>query len=125
MWRRGGSAFDRIGGTTAVLTAVEMLYQRAEADPELAPYFHDTSMPLQRDKLVGMVSEALGGPRSPWMTGLVEAHRGRGITHEHFDRMTAYLLGVLDELGVGRREVRLVARWLATSRAAVVEERSA
>jgi hemoglobin len=122
VWRRGGTAFERIGGASAVVTAVELLYQRAQADAELAPYFHDTSMPLQRDKLVGMVSEALGGPRTPWMTGLVEAHKGRGITHDHFDTMTSYLLGVLSELGVAKREIRLVARWLAATRPAVVED---
>ena len=118
---RGGTAFERIGGASAVLTVVERLYARVGADPALAPYFRATNMPQQRDKLVGMVSEALGGPRSPWMTGLVQAHRGRGITHEHFDLMVGHLLAVLDELDLPPREVRLVARWLAAARDAVVE----
>ncbi len=122
MRRRGGTAFERIGGTSAVVTAVERLYSRALADPELAPYFHRTNMPMQRDRLVGMVSEALGGPRSPWMTGLVAAHQGRGITHDHFDRMAGHLLAILRELDLPRREVRQVARWLSTSRAAVVQD---
>ena len=123
MWRRGGTAFERIGGVTTVVTVVERLYERVGQDPALAPYFHDTNMPVQRDKLVAMVSEALGGPRSPWRTGLVEAHRGRHVTHEHFEQMAAHLLDVLRELDVPRREVRAVARWLAASRPAVVEER--
>jgi hemoglobin len=123
--RSGGTAYERIGGASAVLTVVERLYDRALADPALAPYFHDTRMSLQRDKLVGMLTEALGGPRSPWLAGMVQAHRGRGITHAHFDRMASYLFDVLQELEVEQGEVRQVARWLSTSRAAVVDDTSA
>ena len=125
MGRAGVTAFERIGGASTVVTIVERLYERLLADPALAPYFRATRMPIQRDKLVGMLTQALGGPRSPWMTGMVEAHRGRGITHEHYDLMTRHLFDVLQELEVPASEVRHVAHWMSASREAVVEDPTA
>jgi hemoglobin len=120
--RQGRTAFERIGGHATVHAVVERLYERVLADPQLAPYFRRTSIPVQRDKLAGMVTEALGGPRSPWMTGLVEAHQGRGISHDDFERMSSHLLGALRDLEVPRREERVVARWLASTRWSVVDD---
>ena len=120
MGGRGGTAFERIGGVSAVVAVVERLYERVARDPDLAPYFHTTNMPVQRDKLAGMVAEALGGPRSPWLTGLVEAHHGLEVTDEHYTRMSAHLMGVLEELEVASGEQHLVAQWLAAGRWAVV-----
>ncbi len=122
--RQGQSAFERVGGASGVLAVVERHYERVLADPGLAPYFHGTNLPVQRDKLVALLTEALGGPRSPWPTGLVEAHQGRGITDREFEQMSSHLLAAFDEAGVAPRELRFVARWLASTRWAVVDDQA-
>lgn len=114
--------FDRLGGAAAIAQIVTKLYERTSADPELAPYFHTTEMEVQRRKLSEMIGEALGGPEAPWLLGLEEAHRGRGVTHRHFSLLAAHLLDLLEELSVDPDEADVVMNWFAQGRDAVVED---
>jgi hemoglobin len=116
------SAFDRLGGADAIAAIVDELYDRAQEDPELAPYFHTTDMAVQRGKLAEMLGEALGGPKAPWLLGLAEAHRGRGITNRHFSLLAAHLIDVLLERHVDPDEVDAVMSWVARGREAVVDD---
>jgi hemoglobin len=114
--------FERLGGAPAIAGVVAALYDKAQADPELAPYFHTTDMEAQRRRLTEMIGEALGGPAAPWLKGLREAHRGRGVSHRHFSLMAAHLMDVLVELDVDADEADLVMNWIAQGRDAVVED---
>lgn len=113
--------FARLGGRDGVREVVDELYRRAAADPELAGYFHTTDMETQRSRLTDMISEAVGGPPAPWLKGLDEAHRGRGITHRHFSLMAAHLIDVLEHHGVEPDEADLLTAWFAQGREAVVD----
>ena len=101
---------------------VTKLYERTSGDPELAPYFHTTDIEVQRRKLSEMIGEALGGPEAPWLLGLREAHRGRGVSHRHFSLLAAHLLDLLEELNVDPDETDVVMNWVAQGRDAVVED---
>lgn len=114
--------FDRLGGAAALAEIVAKLYERTAADPELAPYFHTTDIEVQRRKLSEMIGEALGGPEAPWLLGLHEAHRGRGVTHRHFSLLAAHLLDLLEELQVDPDEADVVMNWVVQGRDAVVED---
>lgn len=114
--------FDRLGGAAAIAAIVADLYERARQDPELAGYFHATDMEVQRKKLAEMIGEALGGPSAPWLMGLDEAHRGRGVSHRHFSLMAAHLMDVLIDRKVDEDEANNVMNWLTASRDAVVED---
>ena len=116
------SLYTRLGGEPTVRRVVDELYARAHADEELAGYFHATDMVVQRQKLVEMISQALGGPDAPWLMGLREAHEGRGITHRHFSLMAAHLIDILIEFGVDDDEMNTVMMWFASGREAVVDE---
>ena len=116
------TVFERLGGAPAIAEIVDELYARAQADPELAPYFHTTDMDGQRRKLAEMIGEALGGPEAPWLVGLDEAHRGRGISHRHFSLMAAHLIDVLIERDVDPEETDVVMSWVARGRELVVED---
>ena len=128
LWWTGGMAldaptlFDRLGGAAAIAEIVTKLYERTSGDPELAPYFHTTDIEVQRRKLSEMIGEALGGPEAPWLLGLEEAHRGRGVSHRHFSLLAAHLLDLLDELHVDPDEADVVMNWVAQGRDAVVED---
>ena len=114
--------FDRLGGAAAIAAIVADLYERARQDPELAGYFHSTDLEVQRKKLAEMIGEALGGPQAPWLLGLDEAHRGRGVTHRHFSLMAAHLMDVLIDRKVDPDEADTVMNWLTASRDVVVED---
>ena len=114
--------FDRLGGAAVIAEIVTKLYERTSGDPELAPYFHTTDMELQRRKLSEMIGEALGGPEAPWLLGLEEAHRGRGVSHRHFSLLAAHLLDLLEELNVDPDEADVVMNWVAQGRDAIVED---
>ena len=116
------SAFDRLGGAAAIASIVDELYNRAQADPELAPYFHTTDLAVQRRKLGEMLGEALGGPKAPWLKGLEVAHRGRGITNRHFSLLAAHLIDVALESDVAPDEVDALMSWFALGREAVVDD---
>jgi len=113
--------FVRLGGRDGVRAVVDELYRRAAADAELARYFHTTDMETQRSRLTDMISAAIGGPEAPWLKGLDEAHRGRGITHRHFSLMAAHLIDTLEHAGVAPEEADLLTAWFALGREAVVE----
>lgn len=113
--------YERVGGTTAITAVVDELYRRANTDPELAAYFHRTDLDAQRLRLVQMIAEALGGPAAPWLSGLGDAHRGRGVTHRHFSLMAAHLLDILEAQGLAGAELDVLTRWFASGRDAVVD----
>jgi len=114
--------FDRVGGAPAISRIVGALYDKAQADPELAPYFHTTDIGAQRQRLSEMIGEALGGPGAPWLKGLAEAHRGRGVTHRHFSLLAAHLMDVLIEMDLDPDEADVVMNWFARGRDLVVED---
>lgn len=116
------TVFDRIGGAAAIAGIVAELYERTRTDPELGPYFHTTDIEVQRRKLTEMIGEALGGPDAPWLLGLEEAHRGRGVSHRHFSLLAAHLIDILTELEVNPDEADVVMNWVAQGRDSVVEE---
>jgi truncated hemoglobin YjbI len=78
-------------------------------------------METQRSRLTDMISEAVGGPPAPWLKGLDDAHRGRGITHRHFSLMAAHLIDALEHHGIDPDEADLLTAWFAQGRAAVVD----
>ena len=96
----GVSLYEAVGGRPALVAAVDGLYGRLLADPELAPLFPRGVGERHRRYVVTFLAEALGGPHPYRGPGLPESHRGLGITGGHFDRTAAHLVATLDELGV-------------------------
>jgi hemoglobin len=113
--------FARLGGAAGVRDVVDELYRRAAADPELAGYFHTTDMESQRNRLADMIGAAMGGPPAPWLKGLDEAHRGRGISHRHFSLMASHLIDALEQKGIESDEADQLTAWFAQGRDAVVD----
>jgi len=96
------SLYDAIGGRPAVVAAVDVLYRRLLADPELAPYFPDGVGAKHRRYVATFLGEALGGPERYRGPDIATVHRGLNISDGHFDRTAACLYATLDELGVPR-----------------------
>ena len=96
----GVSLYEAVGGRPALVAAVDGLYGRLLADPELAPLFPRGVGERHRRYVVTFLAEALGGPHPYRGPGLPESHRRLGITGAQFDRTAAHLAATLDELGV-------------------------
>lgn len=98
------SLYERLGGSAGIEELVIAFYVRVLADPELAPFFRDTSL----DKLHAMQREfftmALGGPVSYSGRPLAHVHHGRGITSKHFARFVECLMQTLEDRGVSEAE---------------------
>lgn len=72
--------YDRIGGAGALARLIDEFYDRVLADPELAPFFAETSMDKQRRMQREFFAAALDGPQTMSDIDLAYAHHGRGIT---------------------------------------------
>jgi hemoglobin len=93
------SHYDRVGGQPAIREVVEQFYARVLADEDLAPYFVDADVTQVKRHQVLLLSQVLGGPAEYDGRDLGEAHRGLGITSDHYDKVVGHLVAVLSELG--------------------------
>jgi hemoglobin len=86
-------------GQPAIREVVEQFYARVLADEDLAPYFVDADVTQVKRHQVLLLSQVLGGPAEYDGRDLGEAHRGLGITSDHYDKVVGHLVAVLSELG--------------------------
>lgn len=93
------SHYDRLGGAPTIREAVDRFYTRVLADPALAPFFTGTDMSQLKRHQVLLLSQVLGGPVAYDGRSLSDAHRGLGISTDHYDKVVEHLVAVLVELG--------------------------
>lgn len=100
--------FERLGGQTAIRTAVEEFYRRVLADADLRPYFTNTNIDWLKLRQTQFMTQALGGPAIYRGKGMKAAHAGMRISQAHFARTAAHLGDTLKTLGVAAPLVREV-----------------
>jgi hemoglobin len=115
------SLYDRLGGRDAVRLAVDQLYDRLVADPELAPYFTGKDIGRLTRHMRPFIAAAVGGPELYRGRDMRAAHAGLGITGAHFDRTVEHVVAVLSDLGVDAAVIDEVGATLEPLRALVVE----
>jgi hemoglobin len=76
--------FERVGGEQTIKELIHEFYDRVVADPELKPFFKNTSMGKLRRMQREFFSAALDGPITYSGRPLSYVHHGRGITKHHF-----------------------------------------
>ena len=114
------SIYEAIGGRPSVKAAVDGLYCRQFADPELNRFFPAGISDKHRAYVITLVGEALGGPERYRGPDLAVAHRHLRISDAHFDKTAAHLDAVLDELGVPRGLTDQIIGIVATLRPHIV-----
>jgi len=112
--------YEAIGGRPALKAAVDGLYGRLIADPELSKFFPAGVGEVHRGFVITLLGQALGGPQRYRGPDLVAAHRGLGITDAHFTQTAVLLDDTLDELGVPRDLIDQIIGIVATLRPAIV-----
>ncbi|MEZ5386002.1 MAG: group 1 truncated hemoglobin [Prosthecobacter sp.] len=96
--------YDRLGGQKTIDSLIPAFYVRVLADPELAPFFKDTSIEKLHQMQSSFFCMATGGPFTYSGKSMAHAHHGRGITARHFALFTGHLVETLCDLGVSQEE---------------------
>ena len=116
--------FERIGGMAAVDAAVDKMYDKILADPELTPFFEKLDMAKQRASQKAFVAMAFGGPTNYTGDDLTHAHarlvKYQGLNDKHFDLVAGHLKSALEELNVPVELVNEVLTVVGTTREAVL-----
>ena len=100
------SLYDRAGGEEGVRSLITNFYARVRRDPELGPFFEQTSMEKLERMQFEFFSSALGGPVQYTGCPLAHAHHGRGITTKHFALFVEHLLETLKSLDLTDDEIQ-------------------
>lgn len=94
------SVYDQIGGAGAVEAAVNRLYEKILADPDIRGHYAQTDIGRLMAHQRAFLSAALGGPDTYSGLTIRRAHAGRGVTATAFDGVVAHLVATLGELGI-------------------------
>ena len=98
--------FERVGGEPAIAELIHEFYDRVVADPELKPFFKNTSMGKLRRMQRQFFSAALDGPITYTGRPLGYVHHGRGITRHHFALYVGHLIQVLEGRKINDQDVQ-------------------
>ena len=97
--------FERVGGEKTIRELIHEIYDRVVADPELKPFFKNTSMDKLRRMQREFFSAALDDPTTYTGSPLNYVHHGRGITKHHFALYVAHLIDTLRDHGLNDQDV--------------------
>ena len=117
------SHYEKVGGAPTVRDVVDRFYLLVLDEPDLKPYFDGIDMPRLKRHMVMLLCSVLGGPEVYEGHDLADAHRGMGVTGEHYEKVGGLLVGVLrDEYGADEEVVQHVVTVLGQMRGSIVEQ---
>jgi len=104
--------YERLGGETAVDTAVDIFYRKVLADDRINKYFENVDMEAQAAKQKSFLTMVFGGPNNYTGKDMREGHKHlveRGLNDSHVDAVIENLGNTLKELGVDDADIQEVA----------------
>lgn len=117
------SLYERIGGETALMAAIDLFYEKVMADELTRPFFVGLNMTAQVKKQLAFMTWAFGGPVEWKGRDLRTAHGPlleRGLGDQHFDAIAQHLQATLRELDVAEDLVSEVLNIVAGTRTEVL-----
>jgi len=106
MLNKQQTLFERVGGEQAINELIDEFYHLVLADPDLKPFFKNTSMDKLRRMQREFFSAALDGPITYTGRPLSHVHHGRGITKHHFALYVGHLIDTLRDRGINDQDVQ-------------------
>jgi hemoglobin len=106
------SLFVRLGGQSAVNTAVDIFYRKMLTDDRVSHFFDDIDMEQQILEQKGFLTMVFGGPNHYNGKDMREGHRHlikRGLNDTHVDIVIEHLGDTLRELGADEKDIQEVA----------------
>lgn len=122
------SLYERIGGEAALKVVVADFVAAAAADPKVnftrdgRWQASDAKVQHLKAMLVAFMAQALGGPQAYAGRGMLEAHRGMGITRAEFDALAGHLDATLQKHKVPAAERGEIMKIAASTAADIVEK---
>ena len=113
--------YQKFGGEGTIKAVVEEFYKRVLANPALRPYFARTDMARLKRHQALFISQALGGPKHYDGRDMKAAHRGMGITGDHFDQTVGHLADALRSFGVDWPSIDQVIKVVTSLKSSIVE----
>lgn len=118
--------YERLGGETAIVAAVDLFYQKVLGDNLTKPFFSQVDMGSQTRKMVAFMNIAFGGPSEYNGKDMREAHKDLvekdGLSDEHFDAVAGHLTDTLKELGIEDELIGEVINIVGGTRAEVLNK---
>ena len=106
--------FERVGGEEIIRELIHEFYDRVIADPDLKPFFENTSIGKLRRMQREFFSAALDGPITYTGRPLSYVHHGRGITKHHFALYVDHLIDTLRGRGINDQDVQDIIGRIST-----------
>ena len=103
------SLYRRLGGYDAIAAVTDEFIGRMIADPQLASFFAQLSVPEKqrlRQMVVDQLCAVTGGPCIYVGKDMKTVHKALGITQEDWDIAVRHLTGTLTKFNVPAREQR-------------------
>ena len=113
------SLYERIGGKTAVSTAVDIFYKKVLADPDINHFFEGVDMETQKAKQKAFLTVAFGGAENYSGKNLREGHKHlveQGLNDHHFDQVALHLKETLETLDVANDIIQEVMELVGSTR---------
>jgi hemoglobin len=99
------TVYDEIGGSAAVAAAVDVLYDRLLADPQLAHYFDGVDVRGLAAHMRAFLTAALGGPELYQGRDMGAAHAKLAITSQAWDATVGHVVASLESLSVAPEHI--------------------
>lgn len=119
------SLYERIGGQTTVMAAVDLFYKKILGDPVTKPFFDGVDMGTQVMKQIAFMTVAFGGPVEYRGRDMRAAHtklvRDKGLGDTHFDAVVQHLEDTLRELDIDDSLIQEVRGVLEGTRKEVLD----
>ena len=106
--------FERVGGEQVIAELIDEFYDRVLVDPELKPFFKDTSVDKLRRMQREFFNAALDGPITYTGRPLSHVHHGRGITKHHLAIYVDHLIDTLRGRGINDQDVQDIISRIST-----------
>ena len=98
----------------------ELVYDRLQADPDLAPFFVGVDVEALRDHMADFLGVVTGGPDIYRGRDIRDAHHSLSITNADFDRLLAHIVAAANEVGIEEEDTRTLLDIIGTTRTDVL-----
>lgn len=118
------SLYERLGGQSAINTAVDIFYRKVLTDQRVNYFFDNVDMEKQIIKQKGFLTMVFGGPNHYTGKDMREGHRHllkKGLNDSHVDIIIEHLSTTLRQLGASEADIQEVATIANSARSDVLD----
>jgi hemoglobin len=115
--------YEKIGGKSKIVAAVDLFYRKVLADRSLRQFFEHVDMDHLRSRQAMFLTMLVGARKKYTGKDLGTAHarpRGEGMNEEHFTALLNHFQKALEEVGIEREAVTEIIERLEGTRDAVL-----